>query len=273
MYYVKGEWAFTKGSVLPDSESAALGLMLNKSIMKWNSAYSSVFLDLLLPSPQVIREILQEKMEGIELADRNLEALQLLEPDLDQDDFLQLYTLLVKQKKAAQIWYQTAGAIFSRRCANTSPDPGDAAAWAKWHLRSLRKLSAQLKSRAEPLITDYYPFDPSDITTLVKNSRSSLTAETKMFQPDWLEINDIRLLDTTAQSASISWDAREGVIYQVEVTRELPDYPRVIAYEGGAGETRFTIDGLEPGTPYWFRIVARENQDSMVSGDFSFWTE
>ncbi len=49
--------------------------MFDKTISQWDVAYAPVTAQLLSPSRQVVLELLQEKFEAMDLAQRNLDAL------------------------------------------------------------------------------------------------------------------------------------------------------------------------------------------------------
>lgn len=272
MYYVMGEWAFTKGSDLPESNPDALANQFNKTIAQWDVNYAPVFMNLISPDLKTIQRVLQEKSEAVDLAEQNLASLAKLRHCLSPEDYLDLKRFLLKQKVATKIWYHMAGAVFGKRSVSIK-SRSDVKAWMKWHLNALETLAADLENGAYPLITDFYPFSPDDIHTLVENTRKLILWKGKAEAPQWLKIDAIRLIGADTDTAGISWLAEEGVKYRVELTQQLPIYTQSIVYDGPAGETKFTIQGLKAGTPYWFRIYAETENDFMTSGDFSFWTE
>ncbi|MDD3764490.1 MAG: hypothetical protein PHP86_14470 [Nevskiales bacterium] len=270
MYYAKGDWAFKKGSDLPSSNADALGQLLNKTIMQWDLAYTPITLQLMTPSRQTVLELLQEKREAMELAARNLAALPALRGALKGQQYAELDTALTKQQVATAVWFNMAGALFGGR--NLSPE---ASSWVTWHLDELERLADTLDNQGFPQIVDPYPFPSADIREFVDNTRASLLLPTSPQQPQWAGIEGIDLVGTDLHSAEITWTARAGVRYTVELSQRLPDYP--VTYTDAAdsaadGPVRYSIPDLEPQTPYWFRIRAEDGDATMVSGDYTFWT-
>ncbi|MDT0496425.1 fibronectin type III domain-containing protein [Algiphilus sp. W345] len=273
MYYAKGDWAYKKGSTLPESGLDALTLLLDKNIAQWNADYQPVTQQLLAPNRQTLLELLQEKSEAVALADRNLQALAGLRENLDAAAYAQLETLLLKQRLATEIWLHMSGAIFGQR-HNSSHLESAARPWLPWHLGELERLAAALENGDYPQISDPYPFPPGDIRELIDNTRDPLLYMGTGSAPQWLAIDGIRLVEATADSVTVGWDAVAGVRYQVELTQTLPAYPQ--AYAGPAiaadGPVTLRIADLQPYTPYAFRLRAEADGQSMVSGDYPFWT-
>lgn len=264
MYYAKGEWAFEKGSGLPDSATDALTLMLDKTISQWDAAYVPVTAGLIAPSLQNLRELLQEKHEAIQIAQRNLDALPALRELLDAESYGLLDRLLTKQRVATEIWFHMAGAVFGGRNLSLQ-----SSGWVSWHLDEMERIAAALDSGAWPQIVDPYPFSSEDIRAFVANERGLLQAAAS--EPDWLRIEGVDVLDTGQNHARVVWTAVPGLRYTVELSERLPDYPLSYPVEDGAGGS-LDITGLQPQTPYWFRIRAEADDQTMVSGDYTFWT-
>ncbi len=271
MYYAKGEWAFRKGSEIPASSADALSLMFDKTISQWDAVYAPVTAQLLAPSSAAVLELLQEKHEAMEIAQRNLDALPELREAIDPAGYAALETLLVKQRVATEIWFHMAGAIFATRSA-LSPAAGG---WVAWHLEALTTLADHLDHQSYPQIIDPYPMSGEDIREFVSNTGGGLI-EREPVEPTWLVIEGIDIGRSDQTSVEIRWRAEDGVNYTVEVTDRLPGYARSEAHDpattGDDGIAVFTISGLEPRTPYWFRIQADADVGSMLSGDYSVWT-
>jgi hypothetical protein len=269
MYYAKGEWAFKKGSELPSSNYDALSLQTDKTISQWDPAYLGITASVMAPLKQTVLELLQEKREAMELAQRNETLLPSLKDSLNVEDYNQLQTLLHKQSVATEIWFNMAGSIFAQRNLSISSSN-----WQDWHLDELERIADDLDSKTSPLLVDPYPFSSSDIRAFVDSSRSIQwfgSAE----EPAWLNIGGIDIVYTDQGSAEITWDAKAGVRYEVELTTELPSYSTSYMYDADILEDKqvsLKIDNLEKHTPYWFRISAKQGWDSMVSGDYTFWT-
>lgn len=157
-----------------------------------------------------------------------------------------------------------AGAVFGGR--NPSPQ---SSGWVSWHLDEMERIAAALDSGAWPQIVDPYPFSSEDIRAFVANERGLLQAAAS--EPDWLRIEGIDVLETGENHARVVWTAVPGVRYTVELSERLPDYPQSYPVEDSAGAS-LEITGLQPQTPYWFRIRAEADGRTMVSGDYTFWT-
>ncbi len=268
MYYAKGEWAFKKGSELPASNAEALSLMFDKTISQWDVAYAPVTAQLLSPSRPVVLELLQEKFEAMDLAQRNLDALPELRTRMAAQVFASLETLLTKQRVATEIWFHMAGAVFGGR--SLSPE---SSAWVSWHLDELERLADALDNGAYPQIVDPYPFPSSDLRAFVDNTRGGFS-QSEAAEPTWLAITGIDVLNATDQSIEVQWDAKAGVNYHVQLTEQLPSYTqtRAVGAIVDDGPMRVTIDGLSARTPYWFRVQADGDGETMVSGDYTAWT-
>ncbi|MFC4252797.1 CehA/McbA family metallohydrolase [Sinimarinibacterium flocculans] len=274
MYYAKGDWAFKKGSTLPDSGTDALTLLLDKNIAQWNADYRSVTQQLLTPNRQTLLELLQEKREAVDLAERNLQALAGLRENLDAAAYAQLETLLLKQRLATEIWLHMTGAIFGLR-HNSSHLESAARPWVPWHLGELERLAAALENGDYPQISDPYPFPPGDIRRLIANTRDPLLQFGPGSPPQWLAIDGIDIVETGPDSVTVGWQARAGLRYQVELTQTLPHYPQTYAPDSAItadGPVSLRIADLQPGTPYAVRVRAEADGQSMVSGDYPFWT-
>lgn len=270
MYYSKGDWAFTKGSELPASNTEALSLLVDKTISQWDPAYTPITLLLITPDRQTILELLQEKHEAMELAQANLDALPAVQSAVSVDDYTHLETLLLKQRVATEIWFNMAGALYGSRNLSL-----ETTSWALWHLDELDRLADALDAQAYPLIVDPYPFSSEDIREFVDNTRSALILGGDASEPTWLAIDGVDIVSTDAHSATIVWKAKAGVRYTIELTQQLPSYPTTLELDTVAGEdtsAQALIEHLEPQTPYWFRIRAQGGGDTMVSGDYTLWT-
>lgn len=270
MYYAKGDWAFKKGSDLPGSNADALCHLFNKTITQWDLLYTPITLQLMSPDRQIVLELLQEKREAMELATRNLAALPALREQLDSQHYAKLDTALTRQQIATAVWFNMAGALFGAR--NLSPE---ASSWVAWHLDELERMADALDNQGYPQIVDPYPFPSADIREFVDNTRASPLLPGNPQAPQWARIEGIDLVGTDLHSAQITWRARAGVRYTVELSQRLPYYP--ISYTDAAhgiadGAVRYSIPDLEPQTPYWFRIRAEDGGATMVSGDYTFWT-
>lgn len=269
MYYAKGEWAFKKGSDLPSSNADALTLQIDKTIRQWDAAYTQITLSVMAPARQTVLELLQEKHEAVELAQRNLDALPSLREQLDTAAYTQLETLLQKQRVATEVWFNMAGAVFGSRSLSI-----DSSSWVAWHLGELERLADALDSGAYPLIVDPYPFPSADIREFVDNTRSILLFGSAA-APQWLRIDGVDVAMTQKNSAEIVWQAKAGVSYQIELTQQLPNYSIQYSYDADIAEdgpVRFTIPDLQAQSPYWFRSRAEQDGQSMVAGDYTFWT-
>ncbi len=269
MYYAKGEWAFKKGSDLPSSSADALSLQVDKTIAQWDAKYTAITLSLMAPARQTVLELLQEKHEAVELSQRNLDALPSLREQLDTAAYTQLETLLQKQRVATDVWFNMAGAVFGSRNLSI-----DSSSWVVWHLGELERLADALDSGAYPLIVDPYPFPSADIREFVDNTRSTVLFGSAA-APQWLQIDGVDVTATQKNSAEIVWQAKAGGSYQIELTQQLPDYPTRYSYDADIAEdgpVRFTIPDLQAQSPYWFRIRAEQGSQTMVSGDYTFWT-
>lgn len=269
MYYAKGEWAFKKGSDLPSSNLDALTLQLDKTIRQWDAAYALIARSVRTPDRQTVLELLQEKHEALELAQRNLDTLPSLRESLDTATYAQLETLLLKQRVATEVWFNMAGAVFGQRNRSIG-----SSSWVAWHLDELERLADALDEGAYPLIDDPYPFPSADIREFVDNTRSILLLGSAA-PPQWLEIDGIDVATTQKNSAEIVWQAKAGVRYQIELTQQLPDYPTHYNYDADIaadGPVRFVIPDLQARSPYWFRIRAEQGDETMLSGDYTFWT-
>jgi hypothetical protein len=269
MYYAKGEWAFKKGSDLPSSNADALSLQIDKTITQWDTAYTPITLSLMTPGRQTVLELLQEKHEALELAQRNLDALPSLHGVLDADAYARLHTLLLKQRVATEVWFNMAGAVFGSRNLSI-----ESSAWVAWHLDELVRLADALDSGAYPQIVDPYPFSSADIREFVDNTRSTVLFGSAA-APEWLQIDGVDVTATAKDSVEVTWQARAGVSYRIELTQQLPGYPTQYRYDAEIAEdgpVRFVIPELQPQTPYWFRIRAERGGQTMVSGDYTVWT-
>ncbi len=270
MYYAKGEWAFKKGSDMPASNTDALSLMVDKSISQWDAAYLPITAALTIPSQATLRELLQEKQEAYELAQRNLEVFQALRSALNINDYNQIESLLIKQELASKIWLHMAGAIFSARNLNPL-----SANWAAWHLDQMEVIADQLDAQAYPQITTPYPFSSEDIREFVENERKLLLA-TDAVPLEISHISGVDVIETATDQIKISWLAEPGTNYTIELTQQLPSYAITLSPDktdiAQASLKEFTISGLQPDSPYWFRIIAETNGDTVTSGDFTVWT-
>lgn len=269
MYYAKGEWAFKKGSDLPSSNADALSLQFDKTISQWDTAYLGITASVMAPLDRTVMELLQEKHEAMELAQRNLEALPSLQSALSTADYSQLQTLLQKQRVATEVWFHMAGAIFAARDLSMA-----SANWEDWHLDELERIADELDAGAYPLIVDLYPFPSADIREFVDSSRASLLFG-NADAPQWLEIDGVDVTRTGINSVEIVWQAKAGASYAIELTQTLPSYSDTYSYDAEItedGQLSMVISGLERQTPYWFRIRAERDGETMVSGDYSFWT-
>jgi len=269
MYYAKGEWAFKKGSDLPSSNADALSLQIDKSIMQWDAAYAPIALSVMAPARQTVLELLQEKHEAIELAQRNLDALPALRSALDTGTYAQLHTLLQKQRVATEIWFNMAGALFGNRSLTIG-----SSAWVAWHLDELTRLADALDNGTYPQIIDPYPFPSADIREFVDSIRSTPLSGAPT-PPQWLQIGGIDVVSTQRDSAEVVWQATAGTRYWVELSQQLPGYTQQYPYDvdiTADGPVHLVIPDLQPRTPYWFRIRAERDNQKMVSGDYTLWT-
>ena len=271
MYYAKGEWAFKKGSDLPSSNAEAFGNMVNKSISQWDTAYTPITTALLSPGLQTLRELLQEKYEASDLAQRNLDTLESLQGALSSGDYTAIETMLLKQQVATEIWMHMSGAVFAARSLNlSSPN------WVAWHLNQMDAIADQLDQQAYPQLTDTYPFSSDDIREFVNNERRVLLAP----NPSSLSqrnIGNIDIARTGTDYITLRWLAEPGTRYRIEQSQQLPTYQTSITVDAISEIqptlTEFTITDLSADSPYWFRIVASRDGDTMLSGDFTAWTD
>lgn len=275
MYYAKGDWAFKKGSNLPASNAEALGLLLDKNTGQWNDDYKPITRQLMAPNQQTLLDLLQEKQEAIDLAERNLQAFAALQGSLDSASFTMLETLLIKQRVATEIWFHAAGAIFGSR-HNATHLPGAARLWIPWHVSELERLADALEQQTYPQINDPFPFPPGDLRALANNTRDPLLSVGDAQAPQWLRIDGIDVDDIDTQSVRIRWNAKAGARYRIDVTKKLPNDSQSVPHDSVASEdgpTSLVVGGLEPQTPYWVRVHATRGQEQMVSGDYPFWTQ
>ncbi len=270
MYYAHGEWAFKKGSELPASNADALSLMFDKSISQWDSAYGLISAGLLLPAQHTVQTLLQEKHEAVDLAQRNLDALRSLQPDLDAQDYAWLETLLIKQHLATEVWQHMAGAIFAARSPALL-----SSGWAAWHLDQMEALATALEQGAYAHIGDPYPVSSQDIRTFVASERRQFLA-TAARALNWTAIEGIDVIESADDHVRITWQAEPGVNYRIDVTAQLPAYPVSYSYDPGGAEPDsravLTIPDLQPDSPYWFRLVAQTDATRIASGDYTVWT-
>lgn len=270
MYYAHGEWAFKKGSELPGSNADALSLMFDKTISQWDSAYGLITASLLLPAQHTVQALLQEKYEALDIAQRNLDALASLQSEIAVGDYALLETLLIKQRLAAEVWLHMAGAIFATRSPALS-SPG----WAAWHLDQMEVLADALEQGSYAHISDLYPVSSEDIRAFVASERQQLLP-TSAGALSWPKIDGIDVLHSADDHVRIVWQAESGVSYRIEVSQQLPAYPLSYNYVAGDVEqgarATFTIPDLRPDSPYWFRLVAQSDGNSIASGDYTVWT-
>ncbi len=270
MYYAKGEWAFKKGSDLPDSNVDALSNMVNKTISQWDADYTLISASLLVPTQRNLTELLQEKHEAADIAQRNLTALAALQGELATHDYARIETLLIKQRLASEVWLHMAGAIFAARNLSLA-----SSRWVAWHLDQMEAIADTLDQGGYAQIADLYPVSSDDIRTFVANERSLLVPEEGVALT-WPVIEGIDVVEAAAEHVRITWQAQPDVSYRIEVTQQLPAYPQAYHYESeGLDQTsraEFTITDLTPGSPYWFRLVAQTDSGTIASGDYTVWT-
>ncbi len=270
MYYAKGEWAFKKGSDLPASNADALSNMVNKTITQWDPAYTLITAGLLVPTERNLTELLQEKYEALDIAERNLMALSALQGELADHDYARLEALLLKQRLASEVWLHMAGAVFAaRNLALTS------SRWVAWHLDQMEAIADALDQGAYSQIADLYPVSSDDIRAFVANERGALVPDDGVALSGPV-IAGIDVTELAAEQVRIAWQTEPGVSYRIELTQQLPAYSQRYPYasEGvapGPGAV-FTITDLQPDSPYWFRLVAQTADGEVASGDYPVWT-
>lgn len=268
MYYAKGDWAFRKGSNLPISNWGAFEILLDKSISQWDPSYLPITAQLVTPNRQTLLELLQEKQEAVDLAEENLEHFAALREKLEPDAAENLQSQLLKQHWATHIWFNMAGALFATRHCLTHVEShfnDDTRAWVPWHVGELRRLADALEQQD----FDPYPFPAEEIRALADSFRLG-SGEARPAQ--WLRIQGIDLGEVGAHSVGLQWIGAAGITYRVQLSQKLPDYQVVSADIQGTGPLSASVSGLAPDSPYWLRIQASRADESMVSGDYPFWT-
>ncbi len=270
MYYVKGEWAFTKGSELPESIFDT-DLARVRSISKWDPDYQEISDRLLAPDVQTLLQVMQEKQEAIDLARRNLDALPSLGEYLDANDYLLLETQLRRQWFAARAWALMANVVFGYRCRLATGDPR-CNPWIKWSLLEMEDLEGEIRGSG---ISDPFPADPDDIRTFVDNTWKIYWFSGEPVQPSWLYIYSINMESIFSDKAVISFYTISPCRSRLHYGIELPDYGSTTEYSFNPSTFhRHTISQLEPDSRYVFCIEANTlSGEKMLSGDFIFWTK
>lgn len=257
IYYVKGDWVYSKGSDLPENllENVA---WLARSSAKWSTDAIPTFFDLIAPSDQVLREIFQEKHEAVTLATWCLEEVKALRGVLsapDQELLEYRFSLLLQ---AAKAWDALTRATYAHRAWMNG--------FAYHHNRQvlagvwdLEYLAWELENRWP--YGNTWPVEPAKLRAYAANVRQSFISILGPVDMPFLEIDLVRVSVLGADRVQVSWSTPDPSRGSVEVLDGVSG--QVVATLGSPGwaeQHEVTLGGLTGDTWYLLRVSA-EGQD------------
>ncbi|MFC1890621.1 fibronectin type III domain-containing protein [Thermodesulfobacteriota bacterium] len=265
MYYIKGFWALEKGSGLPD-HGRYPELLGERSIGRWDPDYKPLERELRCPTEQTLKDIFQEKSEAVEMCARSRDDLEMIREELDPQDYVDIKNRLEHQLRCTEIWRWVADAVWRYKYWRQRLCPKHAR-YLGGTLERLEALADEMEAVYGP---DISPGNPGRIRDIVEDTRKGFHASPP---PElWTQplISGVESEASGPGTVRITWRTDVPATSQVEYGLEVPDYGDLtVLDETLTGDHSVTIEGLEPGEFYVFRIHSRiSGGEPLVSGDY-----
>lgn len=264
MYYQLGFWTLEKSSGLPE-RCLEPGQLQARRNSKWDPAWEPAYQALLQPDVATLAALRQEDEEALELARRNLEALEALRlGGLEDEALLDLRRRLEKQRDALPLWMETVEASWATRLWRQSQDPQHAA----WAASARERLGRAADHWDQAWGQDSWPVSTARARSCMGGLDQALPEGIEPQERAWprLSAPQARYLPQE-EALQITVQADGPMRLRVQWGQELPTLQEGVSQDTSGGPVTL-VQPLPPGAPLWvvYRVVGEDAQGRQVQG-------